>query len=500
MWCLTLTLTLSSPTALADPLEQTSRVELSLEGFDRWDVIPLGADGLVLVGQEDKGDGFQLRKLDTGFTLQWTSDYHPDGKVRFTDAAVSDEAVWLAFSRPGRESFTLVGFDRASGERVEIPCEASDRLVDLDGLVVDDDGHAWALGIMDARRRGDLVAIDLRAKTATPMHVADALGDRKMYFQQIVTGPGEDDRAVTTLRAEKKRFELQIVPFGPEGLSAPLTLPPPTDQEVNLLSGVRVPVEGDRGMVLGTYASGLKGRMAQGMFVGQYEGQAPTWMKYHSFTSFDHFFDYLPDRKRERILATADRKSEAGKDLDLNYLLLPHAPLILPDRTVLVAEAYYPKYHQYTTTSTSTVNGKTTTTTTVHTVFDGWMFTHAVVAAFSPTGERLWDASAPIGNVLLPQVRPVVTVLPQGDRVTIVYPSKGKIYSVVADAMGVTGERGEQAPETEEEGERVKTSWDSHAAWWYDDVFLLWGFEKVKGDGGRRTVFSFSTLKAPPLP
>jgi hypothetical protein len=46
----------------------------------------------------------------------------------------------------------------------------------------------------------------------------------------------------------------------------------------------------------------------------------------------------------------------------------------------------------------------------------------------------------------------------------------------------------------EGEDATVKTSWDSHAAWWYDDWFLLWGYERVKEAKKRRTVFAFSKV------
>jgi hypothetical protein len=483
--------------ARAEPLEQLSRAEVAVEGFDDWEVVPLGTDGLVLVGKESSGKSFEIRRLDANFQQQWTVAYNPDSREQLVDAASSATSLWLAFAHPGRDLFTLLGFDRKTGEQVVVDCAADDKIFGLEGLSVDDAGHAWALAITDVRRRGDLYAIDLAAKTASAMGVAAHVGVKKLSFDAITLGPGPADRTVTTLEIDHGHRDLTLVPFGASGLGAPIRLATAPGDDVNLLSGTAMPTGPGAGLVLGTYASGLTDQGAQGMYVMGYAAGAPTWAKYHTFTSFEHFFDFLPENRRARIEAAAARKEANGKDLELNYLLLPHAPLQLPDRTVLVAEAYFPVTTTYTTTSTSTVNGVTTTTTTTHTVFVGWEFSHAVIAAFGPTGERLWDTSAPIGNVLLPRVRPVVSVIPAGDHMTIAYASKGKIYSLVADANGVTGEKGEQSPETDESADEVKTSWDSHSAWWHDDVFLIWGFERVKGEKGRRTVFSFSSLRAP---
>lgn len=486
---------LSAFVAGAEPLEQIQRYEVQVSGYDRWDVLPLGADGLVLVGQDERGAAFGVRKLDASFHDVWSGEYTPEKRDRLVDTAANAREVWLAFLRPGATEFTVVGFDRATGARTVIPCAAPKRLVEIEGLTVDDAGHAWVLAVFDARRRGDLLAIDLDAKRVTPLDVAGQIGVDKGWFQALTTGPDRDDRSVTVLSTDARENTLWLVPFGTEGVGRALTLQGGAN---NLLTATRLPApDGQRGLVIGTYASGGTDRMAQGMFLGGYEGDRGTWTKTHSFTTFDHFFDYLSEKRQERIRRAMERKAEGGGELELNYQLLLHGPLVLDDRVVVVAEAYYPQYHTYTTTQTSTVNGVTTTKTTTYVIFDGWRYTHATVAAFDLDGDRLWDASLPIGDVLLPQIRPVADVVPAADHLTVMYATGGKVYSVRADAAGVAGERGEQAIEAPEEDEVVKRGWGSYSQWWHDDVFLVWGFERVKGDEGRRTVFSFSAMRAP---
>lgn len=482
--------TLAAAPVAAPPLEQTQRYEVAVEGYDRWDVFPLGADGLVLVGQDERGAAYGVRKLDTGFHDVWSGSYQPARSERLVDAAVNEREIWFAFVRPGSPTFTLVGFERATGARTVVSGSIPKAIADLEGLEVDDAGHAWVVAQFAGKGRGDLFAVDLQARRVTPLEVAGHLGLKRGWFQR-----GGERRTLTVRSTVAGANTLWLVPFGPEGLGRGLAL---QGGDTNYLSATRVPsVDPSRGLLVGTYASGETDQLAQGLFVGGYEGDRATWIRTHSFATFDHFFDYLTEARRERLKRAMERKEAAGGEIELNFRLLVHGPLVLEDRLLLVAEAYYPQYHSYTTTSTSTVNGVTTTKITTRQVFDGWRYTHAVVAAFGADGERLWDASLPIGDVLLPRIRPVVDVVPSEDHLTVMYASRGKVYTVRADAAGVTGEKGEQALEAADADEEVRTGWGSYSQWWYDDVFLVWGFERVKGDDGRRTVFSFSALRAP---
>lgn len=484
--------------ALAAPLEALDRVEVTLDDYESWTVVPLGADGMLLVGVGDRAREYEIRKYDAGFHEQWKQHLVSEDRMTLFAQATSSDFAWFAMGRAGGDEYQLVGFDERTGARTDVSWLAEDRLYGVEGLVVDDTGYAWTVGRGPAKRSG-LYAVKLPGGDATRLDVAARVGAEKVALAGMVEGPGPTDRTLTVAEIEKGHRTLSLVPFGPAGLGTPITLDP-APPGVNLLTGMAIPSGPGAGMVLGTYATGERDAGAQGMFVSGYADNKPMWTKTHDFTKFAHFFDYLPDGQRERIMGAVERREAAGKDVELDYLLLPHAPLMLPDRTVFVAEAYRPMYHTVRTTSTSTVGGKTTTTTTTTVVFDGYLFTHAVVAAFDADGDLLWDASAPIGNVLLPRVQSVVAVVPNGDALTLMYASNKKIYSVVADANGVTGERGEQTPEGAAETDTVKRTWDSRSVWWYDDVFLTWGYERIKDDAGKRTVFQFSTLRAPAAP
>ena len=68
------------------------------------------------------------------------------------------------------------------------------------------------------------------------------------------------------------------------------------------------------------------------------------WRRTTSFSDLDRFFDYLPERRQERVERRAKRKKAQGTDLKLGYLLNLHDVVEQGDALLVIGEAYYPEY------------------------------------------------------------------------------------------------------------------------------------------------------------
>jgi hypothetical protein len=478
----------------APAVSQVLRREIVADRRDAWEVVPLGAEGLLLVGSDDRGDAFTFTRYDADFAPLWTRDWAPPVKVELRGAWVDGGDAWLLLHGRGAD-FTVLGVDLATGEPTAFPLTSPvKRTREVEGLFVRGD-DAWLTagrGAIDPVEGGDgtLVHVDLPAGTVEALDVAGLVGAKDVRIRHVQP-TAEGVSVVATLDTQRHRT-LYVVDVKGGDMSGALALSPPEEDDTNLLGALRVPASTGGDLVVGTYAQGATDVGAQGMFLARYVDGRPDWLRYHSFLSFQHFFDYLPPAMRERLDRRIERKAEKGLELDLGYRVSLHAPLVIGNRYVLVGEAYYPQYH--TVTTTTTANG--TTTSTSHQVFDGWRYTHAVVAAFDQLGDLMWDASVPIGNVLSPTIRDQVAVSVEGDHVHMLYCVGGKVYSLQADGDEVSGEKAEQRLIATGGDATVKASWESRAAWWYDDWFLLWGYERIKEKGARRTVFAFSKVSA----
>jgi len=486
------------PLALAAPsaVSQVLRHEIVADRRDAWEVVPLGAEGLLLVGSDDRGDAFTFTRYDANFAPLWTKDWAPPERAEVRGAWVDGGDAWLLLHRRGAD-FTVLGIDLTTGEPTAFSLTSPVKKTrEVEGLFVRGD-DAWLTAGPAAvdpveGAEGTLVHVDLTAGSAEALDIAGLVGEPRMRLRHV-QATAEGVSVVATVDTQRHRA-LFVVDVKGRDLEGALAMAPPEEDNTNLLGALRVPASTGGDLVVGTYAQGARDTGAQGLFLARFVEGRQDWLRYHSFLSFQHFFDYLPEPMRERLARRIEKKAEKGVELDLGYRLSLHAPLIVGGRYVIVGEAYYPQYH--TVTTTTTANG--TTTRTSHEVFDGWRYTHAIVAAFDPLGELVWDASVPIGNVLSATVRDQVAVSVEGDHVHMLYCVGGKVYSLEADGNEVSGEKAEQRLIAAGGDAAVKTSWESRAAWWYDDWFLLWGYERIKEKGARRTVFAFSKVGAAP--
>ena len=169
----------------------------------------------------------------------------------------------------------------------------------------------------------------------------------------------------------------------------------------------------------------------------------------------------------------------------------------------MIGEAYYPEYEKIATTTTTTTNmGNGMTSTRTHTSytyhFIGYRYTHAVIAVFDKNGEMLWDNCFEIGDVLTYNLREKVKVMNDGDNIVLAYSEGGYIkYKIIKDNEVVQG-KDEVKIETLKEDDNVKRNSNSDLDFWYDNYFLVWGFQKIKNDNkeskGKRTVFYFNKI------
>ena len=95
--------------------------------------------------------------------------------------------------------------------------------------------------------------------------------------------------------------------------------------------------------------------------------------------SLNKFLEYLPARKQAKVERKQKRKEKKGKEMNINYLIASHDIIKKGDKYIMLGEAYYPTYRTETRTD---ANGNVT----YRTVFDGYQYTHAVVAGFDKDG------------------------------------------------------------------------------------------------------------------
>jgi len=485
------------------PVVQADRVEIGVSSKDAWTVEPAGEHGLLLIGTDNRGAGWTIVSYSVDFAEQWVARWEsPHRKIVLVDRVVTQDALVMLLHRAKRNDFSIVRVDLSDGTVTEHTLEAPIRLFGLHQLaVVGDDVYGLAtvrenslqLGI-----DGELLHIDTTDGKVSQVPVADAIDARRVGFLRMTADPEADALDLSLFTQKRKRRSVHAVTVQDGAVSDQRTLAPPADGTHNLLTAQRVRTD-EADLMVGTYARSAKGMAAQGLVVSKLDASGgEEWRRTTSFSDLDRFFDYLPERRQERVERRAKRKKAQGNDLKLGYLLNLHDVVEQGDALLVIGEAYYPEYETHQRVVTYTENGVTKTRIETYTVFVGYRYTHAVVVAFDAQGTRIWDASFPIGNILSYSVRDRVRVSVEGERVTMVYAYGGRIFSQVATSTGLVEGTGHQRAEAIGGG-RVKRTWATHTEHWYDDRFLVWSYDKVVGgQGGRRKVFAFAMVEGDP--
>ena len=127
-----------------------------------------------------------------------------------------------------------------------------------------------------------------------------------------------------------------------------------------------------------------------------------------------------------------------------------HDIIVKNGEYIFVGEAYYPVYHteSHTVTRLETysvpgVNGQSSyqtrpvTTTEYKQVFDGYRFTHALVAGFDEQGAKKWDNCFEMGDIQTYSLREKIKVDQSENKIGMAYVIGNSIVSKYIDGNKV---------------------------------------------------------------
>ena len=217
---------------------------------------------------------------------------------------------------------------------------------------------------------------------------------------------------------------------------------------------------------------------SEGLFFCEAENNEISFIQYYNWLELDNFLSYLSDKKQERIEKKNDRKKARGKELTYNYLIADHDVQFVDDGYIFLGEAYYPTYR--TEFYTSYQNGVPVTQT--RTVFDGYQYTHAVVAKFGFNGELVWDETFEMFPAEKPYrvKRFISTPDNLEDALYMVFSSYSRIITKAINFDGIVIEnKASEEILTENQNDNIKYT-TSNLDYWYGDYFLAFGYQKIK--------------------
>jgi len=215
-------------------------------------------------------------------------------------------------------------------------------------------------------------------------------------------------------------------------------------------------------------------------------------IRLQNFYDMDNFTSYLSARKEKRVLQKSARKKAKGEEKRTDLLAGVHGVYMQGEEQYIVTEFFYPTYRTYI---------DETQPNTPQLTFDGFQYTHALVAKVGPDGALLWT------NIITLELRDrpghyaeqVRVNLFDNQFLTLSYTDRNSIQTARYDKA--TGEivEAEEVAVAAGENEQVKRTYNSNLMHWYGNNYLMQARQKVanrQAERGarKRKIVCFSKL------
>jgi len=497
----------------AQPQEQTTgsheliRLELETKAdAEPFHILPFGKQGMLIFYQsvattDDKDHIIWVFKLyDINFNQLWIQQLPVLKGLVFSEAVNEGPFLYLAFYNPDNNTsghnFQIVKVpgkeDLIRAKTYRVPPKSSLTQFSVFnqtayyGIETKDNEaflyrYEMTSGTMDSIRmdngNGSLV-LDLQIDTVDR--------DITVYFKEFVEKTSED--------LFLRHYDEFLKPKGSSILIK-------NDENLHIIkTGQYLPLDDDGGLIFGTYQDNPKGKYDQhagdvtmestGFYVVRITGDTCRDVKYHNFSEFNSFYKNLSINDLSRI-----RKGK-NQELTVDYNLLIHNVIPVNDEFVFVAEAYYPEYHTVTRMEYDWYGRPIPSN---YSVFDGYRYTSAFIAAFDDEGNLKWDNGLELWDILSGRLEKRVNVIFEGPETVMAYLLNGEIaYKVIKKQQDVENLNYVKI-DTKYARDKMVSESGSNMAYWYKNFFLAYGYQAIKNstlpDKSKRTVFYVNKIQ-----
>lgn len=480
------------PTFLFSQTEQTGRVELEMKSSKRkYETIPVKEYGVILFTEsDDRGKNFSnwlFTMLDTDFKEKWNITVAINDKLRYNDFCLDDRFLYLIFTNHWIEEYSIIKIDFSTGEVKEIKGSYLKRFM-IHSFKIKND-QMYIEGSYKGESALGYIDLDNTVFRILPITFEGVSSIENISFEK------DSDLATVVFlnRIKRKESYLSLVSFR-NGKKENYLLINSIPGKNIVSARLNVLANGEK-LIIGTYGEG--GRFSNGMYICKFSGNDQKYIKFYNFNDMENFLSYLSEKKQERFKEKIEKKEAQGKELNFDYNLLVHDIIERENEYLLIAEVYYATYR--TETYTTTVPGPTgpQMVLRMRTVFDGWLYTHALIAGFSQEGKLLWDNTFEMGDFKSFVLKERITVSAENNnkKIMLTYGFGNSIRTKIIEENKVIDKKEKVAIETKNEEDKVKFS-STTIEYWFGDYFLAYGSQKIKNNEikQRRNVFYFNKI------
>jgi len=457
--------------------EQIGRIEIDLA--DEWDdffVVPMKDKGIILGSFGEKDNGITPVKFiwyDTNLQEQNEQIIQIPKSYEYVESYNGNEAAYTLF------------YDYKKGKYIATKCEyGSTSAEELSGAIADDmyvknfvvlENTMYVL--LYDKKKASISIIDLENGSEKRVELHEDKQRIEAINIQLVQPGDEVHVFYHSCKEECKNLIKRFDKAGNEMQNDLIVKSTGKDYVMNVTAAK---VSNDRTFVISAYGK-RSDRAASGFMVGLYDNSSKaSFSKQYNFLELEHFTDYLPDYMKRRLEKMQNRKEKKGEELELDYLMQLHEVKQLPDNQYLVAgEFYYSTYR--TETYTTYTNGVASTQT--RSVFDGYQYTHSLLAVFDEAGEKVWSHIFPMYLDQKPfKARKNLRITLKGEQIQCLYANFTSINSITFENGEILKDKGKEKVLPASEGEKIRSAYNTDIVYWYPSHFLTSGYQKIIKD------------------
>ncbi|HET8859035.1 hypothetical protein [Marivirga sp.] len=298
---------------------------------------------------------------------------------------------------------------------------------------------------------------------------------------QIVTDTDDDlVRIITSDRFLNKRFGVTIRAYSTMGEQI-FTEELAAKNDFSLTDG-RIVNSSDGGNLLaGTYSVRRRTETSRGIYVADLEKSLEEQIQYYNYAELDNFFNYMKERRKNRIKKRIARKKVKGRKLRFSYRLFVQDIIKQNNQNILIGEAYYPTYSN-SSSGFSFYNYDPFMSRNTDQVFDGYKYTHAVIVAFDDNGNLLWDNSFEIKDLKSFQLEEHVQLAFLDQQIVMLYLFDQKLQIKIIEGDEIVEGKYSEELKLMYENDEMRGNDENLEGLekWYGNNFYAFGVNKVK--------------------
>jgi hypothetical protein len=509
------------------------QVSSDIENF----TIPIGDQGVIHLSQLNKQE-FNIRKFDTNLAQTWSTNAAVEASQDYVTHSYDGKNLFLLFSRFKSNSYIIFRVNTVSG-RVE-----KFQIISVDRIEISNfkafNSSLFIGGIVNSQA---VILFTNLTEKKTRILPSVVKGEAEIQSMDLDTA-FQQVNVTYSVGKKAKDYQLLIRSFDEDGnLLGSVQMKP--NEDFAMMNGKLTQMNDSLQIVVGTYGhkntiGSSKGPSSQGFYFQSFIDGELQHTNFQSFTKFTNFFEFLSPKQQEKQAKKIKEKAAKGEELRLDYRLLMHEVIRKGDHYIVVAESFYPdyKYNNMGLYGPGFMNmgglynfyspwsmlynpyrwgygyyGLYSPFSSYYSpwgyrgfnaygnnqIFDGWVYTHAIVAELDENGHVLWDHSIPLNDIKEDKLTQKIKTSVVGDQVTLSYSKDNQIISKIISKSGTEEQERILKIETENEADRVRKASKIDLNYWYGPYFIAHGTQSISNEEeGKRNVFFINKIQFNP--